>query len=374
MIMSNQRLLGQVCMFVCVATTAVVLPTAARAQAPSLTIKKPLQVGACEVFVQIASPRAGDQVGLVVELTQYREQTVMAGRRELTFVLSEPLRQGFRVRARLNGNDVPGANEVVAAGGGGGGTCEAAAEADESAFDANVFLGEVIDNFAPDRVAGYANPEAGSRQKAQFIAGFDFDYRVYGRGNSPVRVWLQGETMHGVRTADVDCRPREGDEVPPVCVRNGVNPNVSDKVRFILENATSVEAFINPRVEFFKLQRDSDSAAWLYVTGNIGFIALRDAPKVFRTMHLGLGLLADEGNFAGSFFEVGWGKNELFATTWNRLKVDGLLSFSLERLPLVRDNGRLFVEMTVDNDLHDGPDSVRTFFGVDIDLKKAVGQ
>ena len=370
--MSNHRLRANVCMLVCVAATALVLPTAARAQAPSLTIKKPLQVGACEVFVQIANPRAGDQVGLVVELTQYREQTVIAGRRELKFVLSEPLRQGFRVRARLNGNDVPGANDVVPAGGGGGGTCEAPADVDESAFDASVFLGEVIDNFAPDKVGGYVNPEAGSRQKWQFIAGFDFDYRVYGKANSPVRVWLQGETMHGVRTADVDCTAQ--DQVPPVCVRNGVNPNVSDKVRFILENATSVEAFVNPRVEFFKVQRDSDSSAWLYFTTNIGFIALKDAPKVFRTTHMGLGLLADEGNFAGSFFEVGWGKNELFATKWNRLKVDGLLSFSLERLPLVRDNGRLFVEMTVDNDLHDGPDSVRTFFGVDIDLKKAVGQ
>ena len=371
MIMSNQRLLGQVCMCVCVATTALVLPTAARAQAPSLTLKKPLQVGACEVFVQIASPRAGDQVGLVVELTQYREQTVIAGRRELRFVLSEPLRQGFRVRARLNGTDVPGANEVVPAGGGGGGTCEAPAESVESPFDASVFLGEVIDNFAPDKVGGYVNPEAGSRQKWQFIAGFDFDYRLYGKADSPVRVWLQGQTMHGVRTADVDCRPTDGSEIPPVCVKNGA---AADKVRFILENATSVEAFVSPRVEFFKVQRDSDSSAWLYATANLGFIALKDAPSVFQAMHLGLGLLADEGNFAGSFFEIGWGKNELFATTWNRLKIDGLLSFSLDRLPLVRDSGRLFVEMTVDNDLHGGPDSIRTFFGVDIDLKKAVGQ
>ena len=110
------------------------------------------------------------------------------------------------------------------------------------------------------------------------------------------------------------------------------NGAVGDRVRFILENATSVEAFATPRVEFFKVQRDSDSSAWLYATASIGFIALKEAPSVFRTTHVGLGLLADEGNFAGSFFEVGWGKNELFATKWNRLKVDGLLSFSLERL------------------------------------------
>lgn len=372
MTMSNHRVLANVCVLACIATAVLVLPSVARAQAPSLTIRKPLNVGACEVVVEIPNPRAGDQVGLVVELTQYREQTVVAGRKQLRFVLSEPLRQGFRVRARLNGADVPGANDVVPAGSGGReGACEALEESDESPFDASVFLGEVIDNFAPDKVGGYVNPEAGSKQKWQFIAGFDFDYRVYGKADSPVRVWLQGETMHGVRTADVDCRPTEGSEIPPVCVKNGA---VADKVRFILENASSVEAFVSPRVEFLKLQRDSDSAAWLYATAHIGFIALKEAPSVFRTTHLGLGLLADEGNFAGSFFEIGWGRNELFATTWNRLKVDGLLSFSLDRLPLVRDNGRLFVEMTVDNDLHGGPDSIRTFFGVDIDLKQAVGQ
>ena len=59
---------------------------------------------------------------------------------------------------------------------------------------------------------------------------------------------------------------------------------------------------------------------------------------------------------------------------WNRLKVDGLLSFSRAGIPLVRNNGRLFVEMTVDNDLHDGPDSVCSFFGFELDLRMAIGQ
>jgi hypothetical protein len=374
MIMSKPRPVVYVCVLVCMATGALVLPGVASAQG-SLTIRKPLNVGACEVVVDMSSPRAGDQVGLVVELTQYREQAVIAGRRELKFVLSEPLRQGFRVRARLNGADVPSASEVVPPGAGGrDGTCDALEEPDETPFDASAFLGEVIDNFAPDNVAGYVNPEAGSRQKGQFIAGFDFDYRIYGRADSPVRVWLQGDTMHGVRTADVDCTPHDGSAVPPVCVQAGVNPNTSDQIRYILENASSVEAFVNPRVEFLKIQRGTDSSAWLYATANIGFIALQDAPSVFRKMHVGLGLLADDGNFVGSYFELGWGRNELFSPKWNRLEIDGLLSFSLDQVPIVRDRGRLFVEMTVDNDLRDGPDSVRTFFGFDIDLRKAVGQ
>jgi hypothetical protein len=351
------------------AVAALLAPNAAVAQS-GLAIR-PLRVGDCQVVVQVANARPGDQVGVVVELTASREQTLVAGRTELTFPLAEPLRQGFRVRTVLNGS--PGKEEVVPAGAGiPRGQCETPLVEDESPFNASVFLGMVIDNFAPDKVGGYINPEAGSQQKAQWITGFDFDYRVHGRADDGVRVWLQGQTMHGVRTADIDCAPEDDAEIPPVCPSSAAS--TSDRVRFILENATSVEAFVNPRVEFLKVQDGTDSSAWLYATANIGFIALKDAPKVFRTMHVGLGLLADEGNFASSYFEVGWGKNELFSTEWNRLKVDGLLSFSLAGIPLVRDNGRLFVEMTVDNDLHDGPDSVRTFFGFDLDLKKAIGQ
>jgi hypothetical protein len=331
----------------------------------------PLRVGDCQVVVQVTNARPGDQVGVVVELTASREQTVVAGRTELTFALAEPLRQGFRVRTTLNGTS--GKEEVVPAGGGiPRGQCETPVVEDESPFDASVFLGMVIDNFAPDRVGAYINPQAGSQQKAQWITGFDFDYRVHGRADDGVRVWLQGQTMHGVRTADIDCAPENSAEVPPICPSSSAT--TPDRVRFILENATSVEAFVNPRIEFLKVQDGTDSSAWLYATANIGFIALKDAPKVFRTMHVAIGLLADEGNFAGSYFEAGWGKNELFSTEWNRLKVDGLLSFSMAGIPLVRDNGRLFVEMTVDNDLHDGPDSVRSFFGFELDLRKAIGQ
>lgn len=349
----------------------ILCPSPAHAQTTGLSMR-PLRVGDCQVVVQVTNPRAGDQVGLVVELTETREQTVVAGRTELTFGLGEPLRQGFRLRTRLNG--VAGTEVVVPAGGGEPqGQCVAPAEVDEEAvFKASVFLGKVIDNFAPDKVANYVNPEAGSAQKAEWITGFDFDYRVYGGSSDNVRVWFRGETMHGVRTADIDCKPKnDPDEIPPVCRKNAT---VQDQVRFILENASSVEAFVTPRVELLKIQKDSDSPARLYAAASIGFLALKDASKVFRTMHVGLGLIANEGNFSGSFVEGGWGRNELFAPTWNRLKIDGLLSFSLERLPLVRDNGRLFVEMTVDNDLHDGPDSIRTFFGIDIDLSKAVGQ
>jgi hypothetical protein len=109
----------------------------------------------------------------------------------------------------------------------------------------------------------------------------------------------------------------------------------------------------------------------LYAAVNLGFVALDEASQVYRSHHAAFGLSADEGPFEGSYLEIGVGKNELFSKDWNRLKIGGILSFSLERLPIWRDNGRLFAEMTIDNSLNGGPDSVRTFFGVDIDLKRA---
>jgi hypothetical protein len=248
--------------------------------------------------------------------------------------------------------------------------CEAAAEPDdESPFEASAFLGQVLDNFAPDKVANYtfSDPEA-LQAKSSFIFGFNFSYRLRGRSNDRVQWWVDGETMHGVRTADVDCSP--SDQRPPVCDEPTIQ-NVTSQARYILKNATSLEVWASPRVDFHMLQGGTDSPAKLYAALNLGFIALDDAPQtgVYRTHHVALGLIADEGSFEDSYLEVGWGKNELFSRDWNRLKIGGLLSFSLERIPLWRDLGRIFVEMTIDNSLSDGPDSIRTFFGVDIDLK-----
>ena len=341
--------------------------------ATSLTIKA-MKVGDCQVVVGLTNPRAGDQVGVVVELTEYREQTVIAGRNDLAFALGEPLRPGFRVKARLNGADAVSATVPALQAGASSpqGTCAAAADtSDDSPFDASAFFGEVVDNFAPDRVGGYKNPEAGSAQKLQSIFGIDFDYRALGRADSRVQFWINGETMHGVRTADINCKPENPDDTPPVCAKTSTYP---ERARYILENATSLEAFVSPRVEFHTLQSGTESPANLYVTLRLGFIALKEAPSVFTSYHAALGLVANEGNFAGSYFEAGWGKNELFSNKWDRLKIDGLLSFSLENLTWFGDAGRFFIEMMVDNDRKDGPDSVRTFFGVDVDVRKAFGQ
>jgi hypothetical protein len=354
----------------------------AAAQAPPTFSLDPLDVGDCRVVVKITNPRGGDQVGIIVDQTLIREQTVVAGGGTLTFALSDPLRVGSTVRVRVNGSNNVNAGAVselmtkVADRPGGRAPGECAPEDepdDESPFLASFFLGEVVDNFAPDKVANYKSkdPDEALKAKGGFIFGFDFDYRLRGRSDSRVQFWVEGETMHGVRTADVDCAPPDPAQRPPVCDESPAN--IQDRARYILKNATSLEVWTSPRVEFHTLQGGTDSPAKLYTALTLGFIALDDAPQtgVYRSHHVSLGLAADGGSFDGSYLEVGWGKNELFSREWNRLKIAGLLSFSMDRLPIWRDTGRLFVEMTIDNSLSDGPDSIRTFFGVDIDLKKA---
>jgi hypothetical protein len=107
---------------------------------------------------------------------------------------------------------------------------------------------------------------------------------------------------------------------------------------------------------------------------NFGFIALERAPSVYKSFHYGLGLRTIDGTFEGSYLEIGMGPNELFSGTKSRLKIDGLVSFSLDAVPGVGEAPRFFVEMFIDNNLSDGADSVQTFFGIDVDLSRAFGR
>ena len=89
---------------------------AAAQTAPTFSLD-PLNVGACRVVVKIANSRGGDQVGIIVDQTLIREQTVVAGGGALTFGLSDPLRAGSVVRVRVNGSDSinPGAVAALTA-------------------------------------------------------------------------------------------------------------------------------------------------------------------------------------------------------------------------------------------------------------------
>jgi hypothetical protein len=247
------------------------------------------------------------------------------------------------------------------------GTCEAEEEVPdgELSFVASAYLGASVDTFAPDSIGDYQNPEAGGR-KTRETFGISFDGRLAGTDDSAVQFWVFAETLHGVRSADIDF---SGEDKPAVC---GDDPQA--KALYILEHASSLETFISPRLEFLTLQAHSESSVRVYVTGRLGFIALERAPTVFKNYEVGAGFLLASGPFQGSYLDLGWGRNELFAVgTWNRLKVDGTLVFALQRF-VMNEATSFFVRMRIDNDVRgDAADSIQTQYGLSFDLSSIFG-
>lgn len=328
--------------------------------------------GDCEVVVTVPGLRDVDLLEL--ESTDRRRSITVVRRSTSGATLQfTPLQAGQTLRLSVNGAEVASAAVVaLPSGEKPRGQCSGTRRrAKESSFDASVYLGTAIDTFAPDEVGNYKNPNGESEQKLREVFGVNFDARLWGSDDSPRQFWVAGETLHGVKSADIDCEK----DPAPVC--NSSDAQFTDRAKYILKHADSLEAFISPRLEFASVQADTNTPAVLYATARFGFIALERAPHVFSTMHVGLGWLAYDGPFSGSYFEVGVGKNELFAgSKFNRLKIDGLLSAGLSTLPLVKlipgldnANARAFIQMYIDNDVRGNlPDSVQTFFGIDFVL------
>ena len=132
----------------------------------------------------------------------------------------------------------------------------------------SAYLGTAVDNFAGSEVLKYLNPEDAGSTGSRLIFGFDFEFRLTGdRGKSTTprnsQLWLYGETLHGVRSRDVEC-PTEG-EGPAVCadLRNKkLFPELNDipqRAAFILKNATSLEAYMGLRWEFLGINQAEDN-------------------------------------------------------------------------------------------------------------------
>ncbi|HET9359590.1 MAG TPA: hypothetical protein VFO58_07570 [Vicinamibacterales bacterium] len=333
---------------------------------PAIEIRPPV-VGDCVVILVPKALESGSIVDLELDYGYLPRHRVVDPSRNIEFPVRIPLQKGNRLRALVNGVAVqpdllvgatPPADRKPE------GTCDGGDEDEdeerETSFAAEAYLGGIVDTFAPDAVGNYQNPEAGAR-KTRMTFGIDFDGRLYGKDNDRVQFWVFAETLYGVRSADIDC---SGQDKPPVC-----SDDPSAKALYILEHATSLEAFINPRLQFLRLQTHSESPVVLYVTGRLGFIALDGAPSVFKNHEVGAGFLLDGGPFQGSYLDFGWGKNELIADArWNRLKIDGTLVFSLERL-LKNGATGFFIRLRVDNDLRgESADSIQTSYGMSFDL------
>ena len=204
----------------------------------------------------------------------------------------------------------------------------------------------------------------------QLIAGFDFEYRVVGDasedGTRP-QLWLYGETVHGVRSGDTDCEAQPDTDV---CTTLARDPPASGQQRnaslAIFRKATSFEGFTGLRLELLSLRREStDAASTLYVKGQLGFLTVGGQGGDVRDIHhAGLGLMLTNGPLVGSYFEIGRGVNDVFLDGRKRFKLDALLLFDTRRAVTP------FAQLVVDTDMGNGPDSIQSYFGFDIDVRR----
>jgi len=245
---------------------------------------------------------------------------------------------------------------------------------DRSVFEASAYLGQSFDNFAPFEKDQYI-PGKEQQQPGvygRWLAGVEAQYRLIGDRGDDFQIWLGTHTLHGVRTADVNCT-----STPSSGLCGGTTQQ-----RFLatLEHQSSLEAHVDARVEFLTLQRTSDVPIKVFALARFGFVDVSGAPKVFNSDQLGAGVLTPVGVFRGSNASVGWGRSQQFQSNpgWNRLKISGTLLFDL--MPGFRDqlefwkrlagSPRVFVSITVDRNPEHGPDSVTSYVGVDVDLRR----
>lgn len=241
-------------------------------------------------------------------------------------------------------------------------------------FSASFYIGGAVDNFAPSQVGNYVEDPT-LPNKTRWIGGIDFEYRLFGRADRDLQLWISGQTLHGVRTADLDCADPHA---PAICRQDPVSVGeASSTLRYILKNATSLEAFVAPRLELYTFNRESENAAAkLYIATRFGLMGLSDAPKSFAAHHLSVGLASISGAFEGSALEIGWGSNDLFErppgrSRYYRMKLDALLSMDIipELVKNVTGSPRPFIQFYLDNDVRGpGADSIQTFFGLDFHL------
>jgi hypothetical protein len=244
-------------------------------------------------------------------------------------------------------------------------------------FDASGFIGVGVDSFAAGEIKRVLNRGDSSGQKERFVGGFDFAYRLFGDPaknveggwwkNKSQQLWLYGGTTHGVRSADVDCSANSD-----VCKDVFDVTATPQRFFYVLRNASSLEAFMGARWEFAQMNRvPALSSARAYLKAQAGFLTVRDGiDDVYDIHHVAAGLIATNGRFRDSYVELGFGRTDLFTENRRRrFKIDGLLSWDIPGMPVVRP----FAQIKVDTDLGRGSDSVQSYFGFDFDLSRLFG-
>ena len=364
---------------------------AAQSAPPDIAING-ITAGQCTVAVTVSNPAAHATSEIDLDLNGlWLARQSIANRRQLTFRLKAPLEHLNELRIREVGPMRVGdwSAPVAVQPGTDRPECELPRQQIDDArdpFQATFYIGAAFDNFAPAAVGGYrttsggyANPDTGGTSALRRLAGVNFEFRAIGDQSSRLQVWLVGETLHGVRSADLDCR--DAADRPPVCESIGRNllQNPGASFLYAIEHASSFEAYLSPRIEFATLQTGTVFPSRAYATVRLGTDMLTDnAQKASPSYHLGVGLLAPTGPFSGSYLETGWGRTDRFFVKqgrgrWHRLKIDGLLSFPflsfLDRARFWTKAPRAFIQLYSDFDPEGSEsDSIQTFIGFDFDI------
>jgi len=251
---------------------------------------------------------------------------------------------------------------------------------------ASGYVGASIDSFAANETKaylGYNQPDTTGGKNLQqasgpqtgYIAGVDFAYRVFKEGSKPhfpLQLWLYGETIHGQRSSEVDCNA-----APATCKL--FDPTGFDATKLgstffaILRNSSSLEGYVGARLEFLKVNPGSANSANLYAKSQLGFLTVQSNGGDIVDDHLkiGLGAIMTNGDFKHSYLEVGYGRTDLFAIhRGRRFKVDGYLKWQLPGDNRFSRAVSPFLQLTVDSDFGPGSDSVRTYYGLNFDIKE----
>lgn len=293
--------------------------------------------------------------------------------KKFTLWLKHPLHQNQRVRVRPVRGSEQGewSDEAVVQAPDNAG-CPTPVSDCRSAFEASAYIGLGIDTFASGETIKYLNPNAPNGPKERLVGGLGFAYRLMGRPKVeyaknrhswPNQLWVYGETVHGVRSTDIDCTKNPTFLTCQTAL--ALPTRAPDQILFTIRNASSLEGFGGFRYEFMSLQPRSDSRANLYFKAQAGFLTAVGAPSAAKALHhVGLGALVTKGPYEGSYLEAGFGRNDLFAEKrLSRWKVDAFLSHELPQ------GLSFFAQITVDTDIGHGSDSIQSYLGFAYDLR-----
>jgi len=235
---------------------------------------------------------------------------------------------------------------------------------DRNDLEISVFTGFSIDSFAAKELRKYLNKNDAGGVSEQLVTGLDFEYRLAGNKGSNRQVWLYGETVHGARSGEVDCTDPDNKETDVCKVAQFQSPT-PDAQFAIFRKATTLEGFVGIRAELFSLRKNSSAPSKFYLKGQLGFLTTaNNGGDIIDMHHVAAGVILSAGTFEGSYFEFGYGRNDLFQQHHLRAKIDAFLSVAPRR----NSKARPFVQMVVDPDFGPAPDNIQIFTGLDLDI------